>query len=417
MWVSFVFVLGGLMALAYGFTNVPAVPSAPVPLADVLMLLVLGALVLTGARKPAPFAPFALATLIVAWASLRLPIDYRTWGTSAVRDYTTYLELGFALYVGYWLVERVDIDRWVRALTWIFGIVVIYGLLTFIPGLFSNFNIDVGLQRSVPLLGSVSKEGVAAAFFFFALVRPIGRLSLLVAALTIPLIVVAESRGVYLAIPVTVIALLAFGLVNGGQWRFRLRRLGAALVVMLIMGGLALTVAPAGRFGRATPALVLNQLKTLTGGEGVGAGSLNARTHWFHDTVTRVFRHPDGVVQGLGLGPDLANGFKTGADAIAVRKPHDDYLEIFARLGLPTLVAYVALLALALRSIARSVRRMASPRVQSFQVFVVANSVLYLFMSATQPLLAYSYGTIPLFALMGAGLAVGAGRSARGEQP
>ena len=37
---------------------------------------------------------------------------------------------------------------------------------------------------------------------------------------------------------------------------------------------------------------------------------------------------------------------------------------------------------------------------------MLANSVVYLFISATQPLLAYPYGTIPLFGILGAGLAL-----------
>ena len=39
------------------------------------------------------------------------------------------------------------------------------------------------------------------------------------------------------------------------------------------------------------------------------------------------------------VGPDLTDGFATGA--ALVRKPHDDYLEAYARLGVFGLAAYV----------------------------------------------------------------------------
>lgn len=47
-WAVFVFALGGLTVLGYGFANVPALPSAPIPLVDVLVVGTFLGLVLTG---------------------------------------------------------------------------------------------------------------------------------------------------------------------------------------------------------------------------------------------------------------------------------------------------------------------------------------------------------------------------------
>ena len=108
----------------------------------------------------------------------------------------------------------------------------------------------------------------------------------------------------------------------------------------------------------------------------------------------------------------LTSGFSSYNDPILVRKPHDDYLEIYARLGLPSLLAFLSLLGTALWSICRRSRLDVASRERHFLVWVLANSFIYLFIAGTQPLLAYPFGTIPLFAALGAGLALSGRRSA-----
>jgi hypothetical protein len=409
-WVAFVIVVGGLSILGYGFANVPALPSLPVPLVDVLLVGTFLGLVLTGARWPVPRVPFVLAALLFGWASIRLLIDFRTWGSLAWRDYTTYVELS-ALFVGYWLMEQVGLDRWIRALSWIFVAVVIYGLVSFKNDAFLTFNPIVGLQRPVALLGHLPGVACLSAFFFFALVRPFGRKSPFLAALAIPPVFLLQLRGLYLALPLTILLLAVTSF--AGARTPHIRRLLAATALAVIAGGLVLAAQPGGRFGAATPDLVVNQLSTLVGNSGTGTGSLNARTEWFTATIDRVRSHPGALVYGLGLGPDLAGGFSSFNDPILVRKPHDDYLEIFARLGLPSLLAFLVLLATSLRSIAHRNLLAGMPQEQHFQTWVLANSIIYLFIAGTQPLLAYPFGTIPLFAALGAGLAVSRHRHTR----
>ena len=330
---------------------------------------------------------------------MRLAVDVGTWGSYAFRDYTTYVEIS-ALFVGYWLMERVGLDRWIRAISWISVVVVAYGLMKFSTGAFSTFNVVVGIQRPVALLGYVTGVASISAFFFIAMVRPFGSRSLFVAALAVAPLFVLQSRGLYLALPLTALLLALLQARTPGM-----RRIAAAAAVAVVVAAVVLAVQPSGRFGSTSPALIRTQLLTLVGGKGVGEGSLNARTEWFSETTNRVTSHPGALVYGLGLGPDLAGGFSADS-VLLVRKPHDDFLEVFARLGLPGLCAFVLLIGTAMRDVAIGSRRSATVRERIFQQWVLANSVIYLFISATQPLLAYPYGTIPLFGVLGAGLAV-----------
>ena len=300
----------------------------------------------------------------------------------------------------------IGLERWIRALSWLSVIVVVYGLMQFHGGAFSRVNLIVGVQRPVFLLGYVTGVATVSAFFFFALVRPFGSRSLILAALAIAPIFALQMRGLYLSVPLTVLLLTLQRARTPG-----LRRISAAAAFAVVAAVIVLAVQPNGRFGSSSPALFRDQLLTLVGGQGTGAGSLNARTQWFTQTTDRVTAHPGALIYGLGLGPDLADAFSADG-VLLVRKPHDDFLEIFARLGVTGLFAFLLLIGAAFKALFDGSRRSAGPRERLFQQWVLANSVIYLFISATQPLLAYPFGTIPLFGILGAGLAVGARRHA-----
>ena len=76
-----------------------------------------------------------------------------------------------------------------------------------------------------------------------------------------------------------------------------------------------------------------------------------------------------------------------------MRQPHNDYLETFGRTGIPGLACFVGLLAAVFLPVLRAARRAATAIVP------------YLVIAAAQPLLAFPYGTVPLFTLGGIGLA------------
>jgi hypothetical protein len=249
----------------------------------------------------------------------------------------------------------------------------------------------------VPLLGSFSGVSTAAAagFFFFALIRPFGRLSYVLAAGFLAELAVFQQRGIYLAIPVAAILVWALA---GSSGRAR-TGLAAAFATGVIALALFLPLAPEGRLGPVSPWFTVSQLRTLQGGAGPGSGSYQARVTWFHQVVDEVrARGTEGWLGGVGLGPDLIGNSH-------LRKPHNDYLEVFGRLGLPALLIFVGMLLTAVNAVRVAARR-ADSETSRFLWWIFAVAVVFILIAATQPLLAFPYGTIPLFSLLGAGLAL-----------
>ena len=78
---------------------------------------------------------------------------------------------------------------------------------------------------------------------------------------------------------------------------------------------------------------------------------------------------------------------------------------MFARLGLPALAIFVAMLLTLVNSVRVAALRVGG-EASRFLWWVFAAAVVFLLIAATQPLLAFPYGTIPLFSLLGAGLAL-----------
>jgi hypothetical protein len=86
-----------------------------------------------------------------------------------------------------------------------------------------------------------------------------------------------------------------------------------------------------------------------------------------------------------------------------VRKPHNDYLEVFARTGLIGFALFIWLLVTWIAPIVRKARS-GSGEAEKFCAWVLAASAVYLGVAAVQPLLSWPYGTIPLFLLLGMGM-------------
>ena len=340
------------MALGYGFVNVGVVPDVPVPLADVV-IVVLGvyAILTTRFAGPIRLALFFWAVYL-AIATARLIVDYRMWGMDAVRDYTLAVEL-IALPVGYWSMQKFGLQRWVRLIGVITIVTLAYALAYPVRDTFARISPVVGLQQPVALLGSYSQPAVVACFFAALILQPFGkRLSLLVAALLLPAIAIQQSRGMFVALPLALLVIV-FG---SGRLAGRLRR---ATVIVVAIGSVALALtfsaSPQGRLGATNAKQIAEQLQTLHGGQGTGAGTFKVRTEWFSNVIHRVDQHPYAWAIGLGLGPDLTDKlYRPGA--ILVRKPHDDYLEAYARLGVGGLTALVLLILSASIPIYRAAR-------------------------------------------------------------
>jgi O-antigen ligase len=406
-WDLVVFVVGGVYLLEYGFTNIGLTGAIPLPLVD-LVAVALVARIATwrGFRWPSS-APFVLAVGLVALITIRLVVDYPTYGVLAIRDATLGIELAFLL-VGYWAVDVFGLRRLIGVLSVVFLIGVAYLALYPFQDSVAAASPQVGLQKPVPLIGNFVGEAalVAGTFFFFTLLRPYGKWSYALAAATLPVMVLMQSRGMYLAVPGAIVFIWAAARARAG-WQLR-RGLGATLAVGLAALVVFFPFAPdEGRVGEVTPAFVFEQLSTLSGSEGPGS-PVSQRTEWLNNVLNEVEETPWAWAVGVGLGPDLAFGFESPTGL--VRKPHNDYLEAYARLGLLGLVLFVGILGTAFVSIVRGARAAVGVEA-SFMWFVVAQSLVLMVIAATQPLLAFSYGTVPLFFTLGAALAVAAGRT------
>jgi hypothetical protein len=235
-----------------------------------------------------------------------------------------------------------------------------------------------------------------------ALLRPFGWWSLAVAGLFLAELAMFQGRGDYLAFLTAAGLLLALAGRGGRRGRVRLALAGALLAASFV-GAFVLPLAPAGRLGPISPEFYAEHVATLLGREGPGAGTIRDRLEWARYTLGLVIGDPYHLLTGVGYGPSLTGGFATRG-GVPVRQPHNDYLETFARLGIPGLVCFVGLLAAVFLPVLRAARRAPADDAR-FLWWVVTAMVPYLVIASAQPLLAFPYGTVPLFTIAGVGLA------------
>jgi len=391
--------LGGAMVLGYGFANLGVQAGVtPLPLTEILLLpLVSIALLDTNSRPPAPIAvPVALFLSVIL---IRLAVDYATYGRLAIRDATTGFEV-LTLFVGYRALVRDGIAQWITRLRVILFLVLAYATLYPWAAELARLSPTVGLQRQVPLLGSFEGDGpavAAAMLFFLTYSRGVRRVLLVGWALAI--MAVFQSRGLYLVVPAALF-ILGWGL----KRPFRvIMGTVASLALGIVLLSLLASAGIQGRVGPLSPSFFASSAATLLGKEGPAAGTLVDRKEWARETIAYVERSPRYVLFGVGLGPDLTFGFLKDSSTL-VRKPHDDYLEIFARIGLVGLAIFLWLLISSLTPIVRVVRAGTHMEAQ-LCAWILATASVYLGIAATQPLLAFPYGSVPLFFLLGMGAA------------
>lgn len=381
-WDIFVFTFAAVLIFDYGFVNVGVVG---VPVVDVVLVALL-------LRARAPFIrPFKWGAVFIAWASVRLLLDYPEFGVLALRDFTLPVEMLWAV-VGYWTMVRFGRERWVTVLRWIFLGVLFYSLVCLSDWLVGVSPV-VGIDQPVPLLGAPIGTAIAPATFFFTLLKPFGKLSYLFAAAGFGLMLIDQNRALYILIPATFAVLWL--LASGSR-----KRLATAVAVGIVAMALVVSLAPQGRVGVGNAEFYVSHFQTLFGDEGPAAGTIDSRQEWFDQTMNNVAAEPYGWLFGVGLGDDLINKFSTEAGFI--RKPHNDFLEVFARYGLVGIVPFMLALWLSFRRVVRGARRTRDP----FLWWAVAVAIVLLGNAAVQPLLAFPYGTVPLFSLLGAGLAL-----------
>lgn len=380
----------GLAVWSYGFNNFPLI--RPIPLVDALVVIS----VALGFRKwwelrkePVVRRLLFLLSILLVVVFFRLMVDIPRYGLLASRDALFAFELWVifpAIALGYTLGE----ERLDRRLLWLFGIATLWFLLYPWRDTLTALSPVFGIQRPVPLFAFTTAGFLSVpAFFWFLWHR--GRLSgVLWAACAVLILLMVQGRGAYLAWFTSMFLVL---LLHG-----RKSRLWSKVVILTLIGGLAL-LAVGGRFtGRVgepvTFHTVVAQLETLIGKEGPGAGSFLHRLAAWPTVIDRVLSEPLGPVFGVGLGPDLFQGFALGPD-ILVRKPHNDFLEIWARLGVVGLLPWLSFLVVLGWAAFKGARRDVK------QTWILALQITLWITSFGQPAMGFAYVTVVWAALSG----------------
>lgn len=386
--------LFALLIWSYGTNNIP-VPGTKLPLVDVVFALLLFRTRKYWVRGDLPNwarqARMLLLVLTVATA-VRLSIDIHDYGNLALRDALFVVE-AWAILLGYSLAVRLGRPEIIRRIGLMFVIAVFWFLAYPARDSIEAWSPIVGIQRPVPLLTFTSTAHVSA----WALLWFLGRKDLkghVLTSLAVVGLLFAQSRGAFVG---TALSAIVMWIVRP-RWStarryLRLASLGAlALVVFSILPPLP------GRLGAVRPEVLVDLAATGLGREGQVSSSFDDRTEWLSFTVGALTNEPIRLMVGVGLGVDLADGFT--ADGVLVRKPHNDFLEAYARLGLGSL-PWFGLWFVTLRELVR--RSRLGDRLASWGL---GASMVTILISLTQPFSAFAYGGLVWWLL--AGMVLGA---------
>jgi hypothetical protein len=394
----------GNIVLSFGFANLGLrLGGLPIPLTEILLLPLVGIAVLRLRSLQELGWSGVFLTGFLVLATLRLIASLPDWGVLAVRDYTTPLE-ALAIVVGFWAVKEYGLGKWIGVWQVAFLALLVYASLFPFKEQLASLGPVVGLQRPTPLLGQFAgaATAISSAFFFFQL-HSSRNWAYLLGAWALVLLLILQTRSTYFAVPLAALVVAVASRRIGGTVPVRLAAgLGLAILALFLIAPLV----PSGRVGAMTPAFYASHISTVIGAEGPSSGTLDDRMEWSRQLWDRLRAQPANMLVGIGPGPDLIGGFR-GLEGELVRKPHNDYLEIFARFGIVGAGLWAGLIASALGRIWSGVRRHEmQDEEKRFLIWVLALATVYLLISGVQPLMGFPYGTIPLFAALGMGLAV-----------
>lgn len=400
--------LYGVMILGRGWANLGIPGAVPIPATEIIFVP-LAAIALTNRPTRVDARILLPLCLYATLVGIRLLFDYPVWGIFAIRDTTPAIE-AFILVIGYRAVMRDGVESWVRRMRHLTVVVLVYG--TLFP-FFTNAGVSsptVGLQRDAPLFDPIGVKFsvVAMSLYFWIFGKGWVRFGSL--GLAIGLLAQYQARSLYLTLP---IALLVAGWATRSSFRTVARLVPAALLaVVLILWASANSIQ--GTEGPVSTDFLSSHLNTLTGAEGPNDKTIDARQDFFSQTIGAVSQNPGTVLVGLGLGPDLTFGKWVGKKGQLVRNPHNSYLETFARTGLVGFVLWMWVILACLIPIARRARS-GSGQTERFCAWILAACTIYLGVAVAAPIMAFPYGAVPTFFLLGMGVA--ASKAPRRTEP
>ena len=397
--------VGGATLLGYGWANVGVPGPVPIPITEIIFLP-LAAIALADPRARLGFKPLLPLVLYGLVVLIHLVIDYPRYGIFAIRDTTPAIE-AFLTVVGYRAVMRDGIDYWARKMRYVAGAVLLWGAVyPLFPdqlGKQDAIGPTVGLQRPTSLLDPRGVKFSVISFGLFFIVFGGKWTRFVVMSLMIALLGVFQARTLYITFP---LALLMLG------WATRTTRKIVPLFAATLLVGLALIVFAGnhgvqGSEGPVTTSFLESHASTIIGEQGPHSATIEAREDFWHQTLDLMRSSPATILTGVGLGPDLTFGIWTGNQGQQVRNPHNAYLEVFARTGILGFSLWAWLLLACLVPMARAARHGTGVR-QKFCTWTLVSSIVYLGVAGFQPLLAFPYGAVPLFFVMGMGVAAAA---------
>lgn len=397
LWIGLVWLLlGGLLVWSYGFNNVPLpLGLINIPLVDGLLLYVLVGsspmwlpVLRTGTGKRVLFALVALVVVALG----RLVVDLPRFGVLAGRD-TLYVLHGFGVFVGVALARAQPRHRIEHLLGVVFGLTVLWSLLIPFRSTIVQFSPVVGVQRPELLFSWVGSFAlVIAAVWFFRREGTTG-LAFLVLALVATLF--HQARSSYLLLPAGLALAWIVDRRAPERWSVGAKRLVTAGIAMLAASLVVMSAAGlAGARGEVGLDTTVEQLRTLTGEEGLRAGTIEHRRTAWAAVVDQVRAEPLGPFVGIGYGVDLFGGHVTG-DGVLTRTPHNVLLEIWGRTGLVGLLAWGYLVYTLVRTSFRRVH------LHPWGGWVPAFHVAVLGVALVQPIFAFAYGGMVYFLLAG----------------
>ncbi|RMG22840.1 MAG: hypothetical protein D6732_25335 [Methanobacteriota archaeon] len=388
--IVFWFVLIGLATWSYGFNAIPLV--GPIPLAEALIAyMVLVTLPIwwrlqkfnNYTKKYLRFCVFFSTIVIV-----RLFIDVPKYGFLAIRDAVSALYVWAifpAIAVGYFMGTR-KVNRYLDLFYWI---TTIWFMMYPWRGKIEQISPQVGITHPVPLFAFRTTAFVGVASFFWFFLASKNKARYIGAAMNIIALLFAESRGGYLSLLISGLLIIVLHPEVLPKWT----KTGVftAIIFMLIFPWLA---SLPGRHG-VSPGVstVVQQLGTLAGNEGPGAGSFQGRLTRWPNAVRKVLLKPGGPVFGIGLGEDLFGLVIEGG--ILVRKPHNDFLETWARLGLVGFLPFLGLL------LTLTVMAIKISRYRLEWSWVLALQVSFLVRAFTQNAFGFAYTSVVYLSLLG----------------
>ncbi|CAN5576931.1 hypothetical protein BH20ACT23_BH20ACT23_23500 [soil metagenome] len=402
--------VSGAMILGRGWANLGIPGAIPIPATEIVFIPLAG-IALLYRRTRLDFKVLLPLCLYATLVGIRLLFDFPVWGTYAIRDVTFALE-AFILTIGYRAVMRDGVEAWWRRMRYVAFAVLIYGAVYPFLDLAGVTGPMVGLQRESPLFDSTGVKFSVIAMSLYFVIFGSGWLRVVSLGLALGLLTQYQARTLYIMLP---LALLVLG------WATRRfdKILMATVPALLIAAGIFLWASANGIEGTEGPVsteFLVSHLDTLTGAEGPNAATIDARQSFFSQTVDAVAQNPGTILVGLGLGPDLTFGQWTGKHDQLVRNPHNSYLETFARTGIVGFALWMWILFACIRRIAAKARSGAGLQ-ENFCAWILAASSVYLGVAAAQPIMAFPYGTVPLFFLLGMGVAASQGPQAPNSEP